>query len=52
VTKKFFVNVCNNASYSACTYYASRRRKLLTPVNWLKKIAIKAESKEKYAKRG
>jgi hypothetical protein len=51
VTKKFFVTVCNDASYNACSNYASKRRKLLTPVNWLKKLAIKAESEKHYDRR-
>ena len=46
VTKKYFVTVCNSISYYACVHYAKKRKELLTPINWLKKLAIIAEEKK------
>jgi hypothetical protein len=51
VTKKYFVTVCNSNSYSACVYYAKKRKRLLTPINWVKKLAIKAEDRNTHRKR-
>ena len=50
VTKKYFASVCNSASFGVCATYAKRRGSLLTPVNWLKKFAVKTEYAERAAR--
>lgn len=42
VTKHNFLHVCNTASYGACQVYASRVKKLNTPMVWLQKLAVEA----------